>query len=60
MNSLVEYERGERVPKDRPLVRIAAAGGTSLDRLLNARISRERLGNDPEWEAAVRASGRAQ
>src|SRR5262245_29273336 len=53
-NSLVEYERGERVPKTAPLARIAQAGGSSVDWLLHGRIPRERVRDDPEWEAAVR------
>jgi transcriptional regulator with XRE-family HTH domain len=53
-NSLVVYERGHRVPKTAPLSRIAEAGGSSVDWLLNGRIPRERVRDDPEWEAAVR------
>ena len=54
-NSLVAYERGERVPKTAPLSRIAEAGATSIDWVLNGRIPRERARDDPEWETAVRA-----
>jgi transcriptional regulator with XRE-family HTH domain len=53
-NSLVDYERGERVPKTAPLARIAETGGSSVDWLLHGRIPRERMRDDPEWEAAVR------
>jgi len=54
-NALVEYERGGRVPKTANLGRIAEAGESSVDWLLNGRISRARPREDPEWEAAVRA-----
>jgi transcriptional regulator with XRE-family HTH domain len=53
-NSLVEYERGGRVPKSAPLARIAKAGGSSVDWLLNGRLPRARPREDPEWEAALR------
>jgi transcriptional regulator with XRE-family HTH domain len=51
-NSLIVYERGERVPKSVYLVRIAEAGKTSVDWLLNGRVSHA-LKPDPEWDATV-------
>jgi transcriptional regulator with XRE-family HTH domain len=54
-NSLVDYERGDRVPKTAPLARIAEAGGSSVDWLLNGRLPHVRVREDPEWEAALRA-----
>jgi transcriptional regulator with XRE-family HTH domain len=54
-NVLVDYERGARVPKSATLTRLAKAGGRSVDWLLNGRIPRERMRDDPEWEAALRA-----
>ena len=54
-NAQVEYERGSRVPKTANLGRIAEAGESSVDWLLNGRVPRERPRDDPEWEAAVRA-----
>jgi transcriptional regulator with XRE-family HTH domain len=53
-NALVEYERGSRVPKSGALARIAKAGGSSVDWLLNGRVPRARPRKDPEWEAAPR------
>jgi transcriptional regulator with XRE-family HTH domain len=53
-NSLVEYERGGRVPKSVNLGRIAEAGESSVDWLLNGRIPRAQPREDPEWEAALR------
>jgi transcriptional regulator with XRE-family HTH domain len=53
-NALVEYERGSRVPKSVNLGRIAEAGESSVDWLLNGRIPRAQPREDPEWEAALR------
>ena len=46
-NSLLDYERGKRVPKTAPLARIAGAGGSSVDWLLNGRVPRARPREDP-------------
>jgi transcriptional regulator with XRE-family HTH domain len=54
-SALIEYERGDRVPKTDRLSRIAETGGSSIDWLLNGRIPRARVRNDPEWEAAMQA-----
>ena len=54
-NALVEYERGSRVPKSVNLGRIAEAGASSVDWLLNGRVPRAQPRKDPEWEAALRA-----
>ena len=54
-NALLEYERGDRVPKTASLVRIVAAAGGSVDWLLNGRIPKETVRDDPKWERAVRA-----
>ena len=53
-NALVEYERGSWVPKSANLGRIAKAGGSSVDWLLNGRVPQARAREDPEWEAALR------
>jgi transcriptional regulator with XRE-family HTH domain len=53
-NALIVYERSGRVPKSAPLARIAKAGGSSVDWLLNGRVPRARAREDPEWEAALR------
>jgi hypothetical protein len=53
-NALVEYERGSRVPKSVNLGRIAQAGESSVDWLLNGRVPRAPPRKDPEWEAALR------
>jgi transcriptional regulator with XRE-family HTH domain len=53
-NALIAYEHGGRVPKSVNLGRIAEAGGSSVDWLLNGRVPRVRA-RDPEWEAALRA-----
>jgi transcriptional regulator with XRE-family HTH domain len=53
-NALIVYERSGRVPKSAPLARIAKAGGSSVDWLLNGRLPRARTRSDPEWETAVR------
>jgi transcriptional regulator with XRE-family HTH domain len=50
-NALIVYERSGRVPKSAPLARIAKAGGSSVDWLLNGRVPRARAREDPEWEA---------
>jgi transcriptional regulator with XRE-family HTH domain len=54
-NALMLYERGDRVPKSASLARIAEAGGTSVDWLLNGRVPKTPARDDPEWEVAVRA-----
>jgi hypothetical protein len=43
------------VPKSEALARIAQAGDSSVDWLLNGRIPRAQPRKDPEWEAALRA-----
>jgi transcriptional regulator with XRE-family HTH domain len=53
-NALVTYERGDGVPKSGALARIAQAGGSSVDWLLNGRVPRAQTREDPEWEAALR------
>ena len=53
-NALIVYERSGRVPKFAPLARIANAGGSSVDWLLNGRFPRARAREDSEWEAALR------
>jgi transcriptional regulator with XRE-family HTH domain len=53
-NALIVYERSGRVPKSAPLARIAKAGGSSVDWLLNGRLPRARAREDSEWEAALR------
>jgi transcriptional regulator with XRE-family HTH domain len=53
-NALITYERGDGVPKSGALARIAQAGGSSVDWLLNGRVPRARARGDPEWEAALR------
>jgi transcriptional regulator with XRE-family HTH domain len=53
-NALITYERGDGVPKSGALGRIAKAGGSSVDWLLNGRLPRAQLRKDPEWEAALR------
>jgi transcriptional regulator with XRE-family HTH domain len=54
-NALIAYERGGRVPKSVNLGRIAGAGGSSVDWLLNGRVAKTAPRDDPEWEAALRA-----
>jgi transcriptional regulator with XRE-family HTH domain len=54
-NALSEYERGNNLPKTARIARIAEAGGTSVDWLLNGRLPRAELKADPQVEAAVRA-----
>jgi transcriptional regulator with XRE-family HTH domain len=54
-NALILYERGGRMPKSAPLVRIAEAGGSSVDWLLNGQARRAGARNDPEFEPAVLA-----
>jgi transcriptional regulator with XRE-family HTH domain len=53
-NALITYERWDGVPKSGALARIARAGGSSVDWLLNGRVPRGRAREDPEWEAALR------
>jgi transcriptional regulator with XRE-family HTH domain len=53
-NALIAYERGDGVPKSGALARIAQAGGSSVDWLLNGRVPRAQPPKDPEWEAALR------
>jgi transcriptional regulator with XRE-family HTH domain len=53
-NALITYERGGGVPKSGALARIAKAGGSSVDWLLNGRVPRAQPRKDPEWEAALR------
>jgi transcriptional regulator with XRE-family HTH domain len=53
-NALITYERGDGVPKSGALARIAKAGGSSVDWLLNGQAPRARAREDPEWEAALR------
>jgi transcriptional regulator with XRE-family HTH domain len=53
-NALITYERGDGVPKSGALGRVAKAGGSSVDWLLNGRIPRAQPRKDPEWEAALR------
>ena len=53
-NALITYERRGGVPKSGALARIAKAGGSSVDWLLNGRVPRARAREDPEWEAALR------
>jgi transcriptional regulator with XRE-family HTH domain len=54
-NALITYERGDGVPKSGALARIAKAGESSVDWLLNGRIPRAQPRKDPEWETALRA-----
>jgi transcriptional regulator with XRE-family HTH domain len=55
-NALVEYERGSRVPKSVNLGRIAEAGESSVDWLLNGRVPGRSLGRIPSgrrpWESS--------
>jgi len=53
-SSLVDYERGLRLPKSGPLSRIAEAADTSMDWLLNGRAPEMRP-KDLEWDAAIEA-----
>jgi transcriptional regulator with XRE-family HTH domain len=53
-NALITYERGSGVPKSGALARIAEAGESFVDWLLNGRLPRARAREDPEWEAALR------
>jgi transcriptional regulator with XRE-family HTH domain len=54
-NALITYERGDGVPKSGARARIAQAGESSVDWLLNGRIPRAQPRKNPEWEAALRA-----
>jgi transcriptional regulator with XRE-family HTH domain len=54
-NALVEYERRDRLPKTAPVARIAEAGGTIVDWLLNGQARRTCARDDPEFEATVAA-----
>ena len=42
------------MPKSGALARIAQAGGSSVDWLLNGRVARAQPREDPEWEVALR------
>src|SRR5262249_28848325 len=53
--ALSEYERGNSLPKTARIARIAEAGGTTVDWLLNGRARRTSNREDPEFEAVVEA-----
>jgi transcriptional regulator with XRE-family HTH domain len=54
-NSVSRYELGHQVPTAEVLVRIARAGGVSLDWLLAGDAGRKPEGRPPEWAATVAA-----
>jgi transcriptional regulator with XRE-family HTH domain len=51
-NTLIHYEQGGGIPRSTILVRIAQAGGVSVDWLLSGRTTEE-IRTDPDWERAL-------
>src|SRR5262249_48330734 len=56
-NALIGYERGGRMPKSAALGRVAEAGGTSVDWLLNGHAPRASRPprSGAEWDEAIEA-----